>query len=258
VIVDLSHMPQSDKIDYIRSLLPALNVLRRRTGLPHRILLDEAHYFLHAPGAEHLLDFDLNGYLVVTYCASRLPKPLIDASEVIIVTCESNPDEIRALRSRCARCSGADAGAWDTLRELGYGEAIALPVTEEAGGELRRFTLGNRLTPHVRHRQKYVDVPVSEARAFVFGSGGRARTLREFTDVVARSGHSISPYLQRNDFSRWVADVFGDYALADDLRGIEDRYSSGWDFDVAAEVVNAVRSRYDLTDDAELTTATAA
>ena len=32
---------------YIRALLPALNVLRRRTGLPHRIVLDEAHYFLH-------------------------------------------------------------------------------------------------------------------------------------------------------------------------------------------------------------------
>jgi hypothetical protein len=75
---------------------------------------------------------------------------------------------------------------------------------------------------------------------------------------VARSGRSIVPYLRRNDFSRWVADVFGDYALADDLRAIEERDSSGWDFDAAGEVVNAVRSRYDLTDDAELATATAA
>ena len=41
-------------------------------------------------------------------------------------------------------------------------QAVALPVTEESGGRLIQFTLGPRLTPHVRHRQKYVDVPVGE------------------------------------------------------------------------------------------------
>jgi len=184
----------------------------------------------------------------VTYCASRLPKPLLDASEVIIVTCESNPEEIAALRSRCAVCPAADAITWSQLRELGYGQAVALPVTEEAAGQLRWFTLGQRLTPHVRHRQKYVDVPVSDSRAFVFGSLRRARTLREFTDAVGRSG-SLDGYLRRHDFSRWISDVFGDYALADDLRRIEERYRIGWDFDVAAELVNAIRSRYDLADD---------
>ncbi len=248
VIVDLSHVPQPEKIAYIRSILPALNVLRRRTGLPHRILLDEAHYFLHDADARHLLDFGLNGYLVVTYCASRLPQPLLDASEVIIVTCESNPQEIVALRTRCASCPTADALAWSKLRELGYGQAAALPVTEEAAGELRWFTLGRRLTPHVRHRQKYVDVPVGDARAFAFGSARRARTLREFADALGHSG-SLDGYLRRNDFSRWISDVFGDYALADDLRRIEERYRSGWDFNAAGEVVNAIRSRYDLAED---------
>ena len=43
-------------------------------------------------------------------------------------------------------------------------------MTDEAGAELRRFIIGERLTPHVRHRQKYVDVPVSDSLAFVFGS----------------------------------------------------------------------------------------
>ena len=248
VIVDLSHMPQTEKIDYIKSVLPALNVLRRRTGLPHRILLDEAHYFLHDANAGQLLDLELNGYLVVTYCASRLPKQLLDSSEVIIVTCESNPEEIRALRKRCACCPTADGPAWSKLRELGYGQAVALPVTEEAAGQLRWFTLGRRLTPHVRHRQKYVDVPVSDARAFVFGNR-RARTLRQFTEILGQPGSTLDGYLRRNDFSRWIADVFGDFALADDLRLIEERYRSGWAFDVAGELINAIRSRYDLTDE---------
>lgn len=249
VILDLSHMAQSDKIDYIKSVLPAINVLRRRTGLPHRILLDEAHYFLHDPDAGHLLDFTLNGYLVVSYCASRLPKPLLDASEVIIVTCESNPQEIAGLRKRCEWCPGADAAGWSRLAHLGYGEAVALPVTEEAGGQLRLFTLGPRLTPHVRHRQKYVDVPVSDSRAFVFSNLRRSRTLRQFTEALDDTTISLDGYLRRNDFSRWISDVFGDYALADDLRLIEERYRSGWKFDAAGELINAIRSRYDLAED---------
>ncbi len=253
LVIDLSHMPQTEKIDYIRSVLPALNVMRRRTGLPHRILLDEAHYFLHDEDARDLLDLDLNGYLVVTYCASRLPRQLLDASEVIIVTCESNPQEIEALRTRCALCPTSDPVAWSRLSELGYGQAVALPVTEEAGGQLRWFTLGRRLTPHVRHRQKYVDVPVSDSRAFVFAIDGdgprRVRTLRQFAEALSGIDGDIAGYLQRNDFSRWISDVFGDYALADDLRRIEDRHRSGWTFDVAGELVNAIRSRYDLTAD---------
>lgn len=258
LIVDLSHIPQTEKIDYIKSILPALNVLRRRTGLPHRVLLDEAHYFLHDREASRLLDLELNGYLVVSYCASRLPKQLLDATEVIIVTCESNPQEIDALRKRCARCPTSDAAAWPRLSQLGYGQAVALPITDEAGGQLRLFTLGPRLTPHVRHRQKYIDVPVSDSHAFVFADFRRARTLRQFTEALGDARTSLDGYLRRNDFSRWISEVFGDYALADDLRRIEERYRSGWEFDAAGELINAIRSRYDLTDDDVSQTAVAA
>jgi hypothetical protein len=34
---DLSHLPQDQTIEYIRAALPALNEMRRRTGLPHRV-----------------------------------------------------------------------------------------------------------------------------------------------------------------------------------------------------------------------------
>ena len=55
-MVDLSHVPYNEKVDYLNSLLPMLASLRQTTGLPHRIVVDEAHYFIHAPNAQQLLD----------------------------------------------------------------------------------------------------------------------------------------------------------------------------------------------------------
>ncbi len=254
-VIDLSHLPQDQKIEYIRAALPALNLLRRRSGLPHRIVVDEAHYFLHDEDAKALLDLERNGYTVVTYCASRLPAELLAATEVMISTCESNPAEVEALCRCCVKCRDVDGQKWRRLLgHLQIGQAIALPITEEAEGEPRLFTIGQRLTPHVRHREKYVDVPVPAHRAFVFGDGRgpqrRVRTLREFVNAVEGCAPTtLAGYLRRGDFSRWIADVFGDRALADALRVREEGYRVGLDADTRAEIAAEVRSRYDLTDD---------
>lgn len=265
VVIDLSRLPHDEKIEYIRAALPALNVMRRRDGLPHRIVVDEAHYFLHDSDASQLLDLESNGYTVVTYCASRLPKALLAATEVMIVTCESSPDEVDALCRCCARCQHVDAPMWrQQLGHLALGQAVALPITEEAGGDVRLFTIGPRLTPHVRHREKYVDVPVTEGRAFVFSegpaAGRRARTLRQFVAIVEHAtSAALDGHLRRGDFSRWIGDVFGDHALASDLRTHEERHRRGDDLDIVPEIVAAIRGRYDLTENGrEPTTGTAA
>lgn len=257
VVIDLSRLPQDGKIAYIRAALPAVNHMRRRTGLPHRILLDEAHYFLHDAEAEHLLDLERNGYTVVTFCASRLPPKLLAATEVMIVTCESNHEELDALYRRCQTCqTRVDSAAWRKLLcHVGVGQAVALPITEEAGGELRLFNIGRRLTPHVRHREKYVDVPVTEQKGFVFtapAAPARARTLREFVTVLeTQPAGNLKGHLQRRDFSRWIGEVFGDRALAAEIGEREQRYVSGVDGNTIPEIVSAIRGRYDLTVDEE-------
>jgi hydroxymethylpyrimidine pyrophosphatase-like HAD family hydrolase len=254
VIIDLSRLPHDEKLRYVRAVLPALNVLRRRTGLPHRILLDEAHYYLHDNDASQLLDFERNGYTVVTYCASRLPQALLAGTEVMIVTCESNPAEMEALRARCVRCADIDVSRWAILAHLKVGQAVALPITEETGGDLRLFTIAPRLTPHVRHREKYVDVPVSSQRAFVFNASGqpahRVRTLRQFVSELEHTPPALlAGHITRGDFSRWIGDVFGDRALAGELGALEDRYRAGSRNETVPEMASAVRGRYDLSED---------
>jgi hydroxymethylpyrimidine pyrophosphatase-like HAD family hydrolase len=255
VVIDLSRRPHDEKVQSIRALLEALNILRKRTGLPQRVLLDEAHYYLHDAGDLRLLDLEQNGYTIVTYRASRLTNEILAATEVVVVTCESNPDEIEALRRRFARSREVDKTRWSILGHLRTGQAVALPITEEAGGELRRFTMAPRLTHHVRHREKYVDVPVTEHRAFVFGTNGqpsppRARTLRQFVAELERApAVHLDGYIRRGDFSRWIDDVFGDHALAAELRTLEERHRAVPPTETLPEIVSAIRERYDLTDE---------
>ena len=250
VIVDLSRVPLDAKLPYIRTLLPALNQLRRRTGLPHRIVIDEAHYFLHDRDAQALLDLERNSYTVITYCASRLPKALLDSTEVMIVTCESNPVEIEALFKRCEARAPCHKVDFELLRRLRPGQAVALPITAESGGALQLFTVASRLTPHVRHRQKYVDVPVSDQLAFVFATSRRARTLREFvSQLEGQPPAALDPFVQRCDFSRWIRDVFGDHALASEMRAIESRHRGTPSPDTVPALVDAIRARYDLRDE---------
>ena len=135
------------------------------------------------------------------------------------------------------------------------GQAVALPITEEAGGELRLFTIAPRLTPHVRHREKYVDVPVSAHRAFVFNANGqpahRVRTLRQFvSELEAHAGAAAWRGTSCAAISRAGSrDVFGDRALADELRALEQRYRTGSRDETLPEMASAVRGRYDLLDD---------
>jgi hypothetical protein len=255
VIVDLSHRPLDEKIPYVRALLRGLAVLRRKTGLPHRIVVDEAHYYLNSPESEKLLDFDRNGYTVVTYCASRLPRALIDSVEVVIVTCQTDPAEIAALADLCQRCPSADDDGWQLVQRLKVGQAVALPITEETGGIPRMFMIGPRITPHVRHREKYVDVPVSEERAFVFAplEGGpyrRVQTLRQLVnELESVPPAALEPYIVRGDFSRWIGDVFGDHALAEELHALEHRHRLRHREDTLPEIASAIRARYDLVPD---------
>jgi hydroxymethylpyrimidine pyrophosphatase-like HAD family hydrolase len=254
VVIDLSHTPHEEKLEYLHNVLPVLAKLRRHTGLPHRIVVDEAHYFLDAAHPD-LLDLDAGGYTLVTYRASTLRSDLLAASQAIIVTRESDPHEVRALRALCRSCQGsATESQWEQLLEsIVLGEAVALPLTEEAEGDVRRIRLTPRLTPHIRHLTKYLDLPVPEARAFVFwrdGSltGRRARTLREFVATVEQSpATALDGHLRRGDISRWIAEVFGDYPLAETVRQLEDDYGSGMR-DIVSRLVQAIHARYEFVD----------
>ena len=139
-----------------------------------------------------------------------------------------------------------------SLSESRCGDAAILPVTEEAHGQVEKIQLRPRLTPHVRHLAKYIDMPVSDTHAFVFWRNGtltdeRSRTLHEFVHVIEQGPtKDFDKHLRRNDFSRWIAGVFGDYALSNSVRTIEDNYATVCGSDVVQDIAREIRARYEF------------
>ncbi len=249
VIVDLSRIPYEEKVRYLNLLLPMLASLRRNTGLPHRIVVDEAHYFLHQPNVKQLLDFELGAYTIVTYRPSDLHPDLRKGIDAVIVKRTTQQQEVRTLLAMMGN-KEVEAEWKTTLGGLTINEAALLPGPEEAESKLRRFTLLPRLTTHVRHKKKYFDAELPNGQGFVFTENGRvigspARSLEQFVSLLASTpASSIGEHARRGDFSRWIANVFHDHHLASDVRKVEQRGRLGHLDDVRQPLAILIQERY--------------
>lgn len=250
-VVDLSHASYREKVDYLNALLPMLTSLRRATGLPHRVVVDEAHYFLHEPNVRDLVDFDLGAYTFVTYRLSDLHADVRKSIEGIIVKRTTDLREVRALLAISGNAS-AESEWRAVFAGLTIDEAVLLPGIEEAGGELRRFRLSGRSTDHVRHKAKYVDMQLMGGQGFVFMDNGRpvgapVRTLNDFVQSLRTLPLSVlDAHARRGDFSQWIGDVFHDHVLASGIRKVEQRYRLGHTRDLYNAVAEAIQQRYEL------------
>ena len=108
------------------------------------------------------MDLDLGAYTLVTYRLSDLHCDLRKAIEGIIVKRTTDLHEVRTLLAMAGN-QNAEAEWAAIFAGLAVDEAVLLPGIEEAGGKLRRFQLSPRLTVHVRHKAKYVDLQLIEA-----------------------------------------------------------------------------------------------
>ena len=247
LVVDLSHVPHTRKIDCLQVMLPALARLRQSRGLPHRIVVDEAHYFLRELDGEVARDLAHGGYTLVTYRPADLDEAVMRHVGVVIATRHTDSREAAAL-ARWARMDPGRLAA--VLATLSVSEAVLLPPADEAGGDIVRLKVAPRLTAHVRHRHKYADLPVPRSQQFVFSRApGRpaAASLAGLAAMLAQlPPSSLDHHLRHQDFSRWLAEVFRDEALALAVREVERAYLAGGSIDAAGAIVGAISERYDL------------
>ena len=142
MIVDLSHLSLDDKRDEVAAALRVVASVRAEAGVPHRILLDEAHYFLSEPAIHSQLHLEDGGYLLATYRMDQLPADAVATSEVVLATRVTDSREVEAL----ALYQGQDAADLQSvLGRLALDEAVLLPKAVEA--ELSTTTRRPLYTP---------------------------------------------------------------------------------------------------------------
>jgi hydroxymethylpyrimidine pyrophosphatase-like HAD family hydrolase len=253
IVVDLLKMSSHQRYEYVLSLLELLGKLRRQTGLPHRIFLDEAQYFLNGPEGLKMLDLDLAGYTFVTYQLSRLDPSIIHASEAIIMTRKSDSSEINQLHTLLG--GQETVIEWQAiLRNLATNEAVLLPGAEESGGRIRFFKMAQRLTSHVRHQHKYLDVSIPIEKAFVFTNHGlptgqRASSLAEFISMVYVCPATVlKDHMRRHDFSNWISEVFRDKFLASQVRRLEMRRDLVHGLEIKQSLAKLIGEHYMVSD----------
>ncbi len=245
LVIDLSLLSSSEQDSYVRELLPEVARERQARGLPHWLVLDEAHRFLSdEDGLTELAQEAPRGVCAVTYRPQDLPVGFTQELDALLILPEYD-DEARDAISTLLEARGIDPTGPATQPRLG--EALVVPPI----GEPQLFRLAPRTTRHVRHWHKYVEANLPPMLNFRFIDGASAQervaqNLVEFhRNLRSAQAAAVLDHARRRDFSRWAADALGDSVLAELLASNEDLTSRGEDPErIRAGLITAVEDRY--------------
>jgi hypothetical protein len=156
-----------------------------------------------------------------------------------------------------ALCSAARSTVELTLETLGVRNdddgSDSLAIYRPRGRAAVSFRVDERRTPHVRHRHKYLCVPLDPLHQFVFRSPGggeisTAATVEEFAEQLQNvTVESIEHHVANGDFSRWAFGALQDRDLGALVAGAENDVNARVATDVAqfrARLVKDLRRRY--------------
>ena len=121
--------------------------LRRETGQPHWIVVDEAHYFLNEPDFRQQMDLELGGYMLVTYRVSNLYPDLLKEIESIVVTQITDAREAQLLATMTGTLTRCRSGT-TLLNGLTMDEAARPPTGGCSGANTPKICCGGATEPH--------------------------------------------------------------------------------------------------------------
>lgn len=251
LVLNLARLPHPAKRAYVDELLCALQGVRRETGIPHWIVIDEAHYFCHEASpcvCARRFDAQTGSFVFVTYRPSLVAGLIHDGVGAYLIAPTAIEDE-RYFMTGLLRARGPeDVVAHDALAEVER-QRVGLLRVDGVRPSWRVFTPSDRLSVHAHHGRKYADARLPDDKAFRFLCGNGqvmavAHNMIEFCQVVQSAEMaSLRHHLLHGDFSRWVADVLGDADLAAGLQKLE-RTTRDGATPSRDEIVAHVRDRY--------------
>jgi hydroxymethylpyrimidine pyrophosphatase-like HAD family hydrolase len=225
LVLNLSHLTMAEKVAYATQALGAVAGVRSAHGLPHWLIVDEAHHIIPAEGstAVELLSMAGHSLALVTLTADLIAREVrqtvgmvastdADAFRQAVQTLSDDRDDARHL-----------PGIGDALQR---GEALLATLGERPARTVR-FQVDRREAQHRRHVRKYAEGELPPDRSFYFrGPQGalnlRAANLKRFCELAEGVDEATWAYhLGRRDYSTWMRDMIKDAQLADEVAAFE-------------------------------------
>ena len=246
VVVNLLGIPLGDRPAYFDRLLPKLLELRKRTGRPHWIVVDEAHHLMPAERESGDLSILLpnSGLMGITVHPGSVDPAALARFESLIAIGE-RPDQ--TVRKFCKAIGEKGPGACPDVPKLPTGDAILWHRGQSEAVLLH--TIPPR-TERKRHSRKYAEGNLGPERSFYFRGPEeklnlKAPNLFQFLQLAdGIDDDTWQHHLKSGDYSRWLREQVKDPELADDVAEVEATDSSACD--TRAAIRAAVEKRYTL------------
>jgi hydroxymethylpyrimidine pyrophosphatase-like HAD family hydrolase len=229
-VLDLSALSRAEKVDYATKMLATIAAARGAIGVPHWLIIDEAHHVLPADGssAEELLRPGTEAVCMITLTAndlSRGVRPLFNA--LASTDLDAFGAAVDALRE-----DGAPVGRLGEQAGLGKGgplERREAVIGWVGPDEVRavRFEVGRRRLEHRRHVRKYTEGELPPDRSFYFrGPRGelnlRAANLIRFRELAEGVDDATwAHHLGEGAYSAWIKEMIKDPELAEEVAAVE-------------------------------------
>jgi hydroxymethylpyrimidine pyrophosphatase-like HAD family hydrolase len=244
LVLDLSALSRADKVEYAIRALATVAAVRATSGLPHWVIIDEAHHIFPADGspATELLRQDRDPLCLITLGAGDLAAELRAVPDAIASTdLEAFGRAVLAARPPGAAPPRIEGGP------LAEGEA-AIAWLDAPEPRAIRFRVARRRIEHRRHRRKYAEGELPPERSFYFrGATGalnlRAPNLIRFCELAEGVDDATwMHHLRRGEYSAWIRETIKDPELADEVAGVES--SELGPAETRQRALGAVRQRY--------------
>ena len=247
IILTLSSLAPGEQSAYVEQLLAALQSERDAIGIPHWLVIDEAHYFFQSQSpCLKYLNSQTGSFCLVTYRPSLLADEVYAAIGAQILTTTKVEEERYFVTKILQAHDHMNLAAHSALEALEL-PRVGLLLRNSAQPQWRVFTPVKRITRHAHHSRKYADTRLSDDKAFRFINAGSpliAHNMIEFHQAIQSAPvDSLRYHLRAGDFSRWVGEVMGDQQLAKGLRKLE-RSSPAGTTPERAEILAHIEDHY--------------
>jgi hypothetical protein len=247
LVLNLSAMSRAEKVAYGTQALAAVASVRSSNGLPHWLVIDEAHHLFPADGsaAAEVLPAGHESVCLITL-GSRDLAPVVrqTVNAVTATDLESFRDALATLRE--------DGVAMENVPSVPAGPLARGQAVMAWLGRLpraTRFEVAKRTVLHRRHIKKYAEGELPPDRSFYFRGADDALKLRaanltrfcELADGVDE--RTWRHHLGRGDYSRWLREHIKDTELADEVQQVE-AMAARPASETRPAVLDAIRRRY--------------